>query len=338
MAVGVYRDPAAERAAASAAARAAQQGRVSVSLPANLRPDYQASFRTSEQMARDAIARGGPGQAGLGIGWEGGAFDINPVTGRAVPTNAARQQNAAAAVDWAAIAKLFENQSGGGGGNTGAGGGGGVVDTGGGGVSLGNFGRDMGNFAPAPAPNTALLDALRKLRAEEDARIAAGETALLASLQATDPMAAYAFNPAGATIPQATLANYVSAIGGSPEQVAATQAYAQQLQNAYLGDVGQYATNVGQSQANYRIAQQNIAKQNAEIARRQLGLAALAAELGITQSEEQRRQARQDAALELALKYGRLQDRGNTAQITMPNLPFTTIDLGNGQIITVPNA
>ena len=330
MVVGVYRDPAQERLAAQRAATAARSG--AVSLPADRRPDYQASFRTSEQMARDAIARGGPGLAGGGF-FEGGAFDINPVTGRAVPTNAARQMNAAARtaanqnIDWAGIVKAIEDQQGGGG----------AVDTGGGGVSLGNFGRDMGNLAPAPAPNTALLDALRKLRAEEEARIGAGEAALLASLQATDPMAAYAFNPAGAVIPQATLANYVGAIGGSPEQVAATQAYAQQLQNAYLGDVGQYATNVGQSQANYRIAQQNIAKQNAEIARRQLGLAALAAELGINQSEEQRRRAREDAALELALKYGRLRDRGNTAQITMPNLPFTTIDLGNGQTLTVQN-
>lgn len=333
MAVGVYRDPAAERAAASAAARAAQQGRVSVSLPANQRPDYQYSVPTQSQVAASNMARGGSGVAGGGF-WEGGDIYINPVTNQARPTNAAlqnlREADPWANVNWQGLGQLLTDagiplqgtQPGGGGG--------------GGTVTLPGF-RTPGEI-PTPAPvENPLLAALRKLRAEEDARIAAGETALLASLQATDPMAAYAFNPAGATIPQATLANYVSAIGGSPEQVAATQAYAQQLQNAYLGDVGQYATNVGQSQANYRIAQQNVAKQNAEIARRQLGLAALAAELGINQSEEQRRRAREDAALELALKYGQLRDTGNTAQITMPSLPFTTIDLGNGRTITVPN-
>lgn len=334
MVVGVYRDPAQERLAAQRAATAARSG--AVSLPANRRPDYQASFRTSEQMARDAIARGGAGQAGLGIGWEGGAFDINPVTGRAVPTNAARRQNAAEAIDWAQVARMVEEQQRSTGGATGDTGGGGGRGGGGGGSGSRRPPRETGGTT-TPAPSTALLDALRKLRAEEEARIGAGEAALLASLQATDPMAAYAFNPAGAIIPQATLAGYVGSIGGSPEQVAATQAYAQELQNAYLGDVNQYAGAVGQSQANYRIAQQNIAKQNAEIARRQLGLAALAAELGITQSEEERRRAREDAALELALRYGRLTASGGTGTIAMPDLPFEVVDLGNGQFITVGN-
>lgn len=330
MAVGIYRDPAQERLAAQRAATAARSG--AVSLPANRRPDYQASFKTSEQLAREAIARGGAGLAGGGF-WEGGAFDINPVTGRAVPTNAARRQNAADAIDWNAIAKMVEeSEAGAGGAGTGGGTGGGG---GGGGGGRRRTPEDI-REAAKPA-SSALLDALRRLKAEEEANITAGETALLASLQATDPMAVYTFNPAGAMIPQATLANYVGAIGGSPEQVAATQAYAQELQNAYLGDVGQYAQSVGISQEDYRIAQQNIAKQNAAIARRQLGLAALAAELGITQSEEDRRRAREDAALELALKYGSLQNTGGTASISMPDLPFNVIDLGNGQFITVSN-
>lgn len=198
---------------------------------------------------------------------------------------------------------------------------------------------DSGNLGVPSEPQAnpiteRLLSELRRLRGEEETRIGTAEQALLGSLSATDPMAAYQWQTANVGIPQATLANYVQAVGGSPAEVAATQQLGQELLQGFLGDVGQYSQSVGTAAQNYRAAQQNVAKQNAEIARRNLGLAALAAELGIQSGEAQRQQQMRDTALELALKYGRM---GSGGTLTAPSLPFNQVTIPGYGSISLPN-
>lgn len=346
MATGIYRDPAAERAAAQAAARAAQQGVVNVSLPANQRPDYQYSVPTQAQVVAANMARGGAGLAGGGF-WEGGDIYINPVTNQARPTNAAlqnlREADPWANVNWAGLGQLLNNagiplqgaRPGGGGTSTG---GGGTSTGGGGGTSVPSFNIPAGAAAAAAPPvNQGLLDALAKLVAEEEARIKGAGTALQTALTGRDPMATYQWNPATVNIPQATLANYVQATGGSPAEVLATQQLGQELLNQSLADVGQFAEGARTAESTWRGRQQDVGSQLQADALRQLALNRLAVEMGIRMSEEDRKRQQEQQALALALQYGRPQASGSNLGITTPNLPFETVTLPGVGNVYIPS-
>lgn len=344
MATGIFRDPAAERAAANAAARAAQQGRVTVNLPASQRPDYQFSTPTQEQLTREAMRRGGGGLAGGGF-WEGGDVRIT-ASGGLRPSQAANQnlqEDPWANIDWEGLGRLMDAQdpswrnqgqqpsdtpvST----TTGEGGGGG-----------GAAPVDVGVATPAgPPPNQALLDALAKLVAEEEARIKGAGEALNQALSSRDPMAAYQWSPANVTIPQATLANYVQATGGSPAEVTAVQQLQQELLNAGLGDVGQFAEATRAAEATWRGRQQDVGSQLTADAIRQLGLNRLALEMGINMGEADRQRRLQDQALALALQYGTARPSGSTLNVTTPQLPFNTVNfpgIGNVYIPQIPQS
>lgn len=332
---GIYRDPAAERAAAEAAARAAQQGRVSVSLPANQRPDYQYSVPTQAQVAAANMARGGSGVAGGGF-WEGGDIYINPVT------NQAKVKDPWSQVDWAGLGQLLDAAKkdtvvpppggGGTGGGTSTGGGGG------GGTSIPSFNIPADAAAAAAPPvNQGLLDALAKLVAEEEARIKGAGTALQTALTGRDPMTTYQWNPATVNIPQATLANYVQAVGGSPAEVLATQQLGQELLNQSLADVGQFAAGTQAAEAAWRGRQQDVGSQLQADALRQLALNRLAVEMGIRMSEEDRKRQQEQQALQLALEYGKAKASGSNLGITVPNIPFDTVTIPGLGNVYIPS-
>lgn len=227
-------------------------------------------------------------------------------------------------VNWAGLGELMRaNQPG-----TGTGGG----NQGGG-----------GSQTPAPPATTMptadqitsnLLAEFDKIRAAEEARIIAAGQGLQTALTGTDPMAQYQWNPMTATIPQATMANYLTATGADLGQLEATQQLTQQLLNAALGDVGQFAQGTSAAAANWRQRQQDVGAQLTADARNQLALNAMAAQMGIQSSDAARRQAQANQMLDLALQYGKLNSGGT---VTAPQIPMSQITLPNGQVVQLPN-
>jgi hypothetical protein len=191
----------------------------------------------------------------------------------------------------------------------------------------------------APAMPTAdqitqnLLAEFDKIRAAEEAKITGAGQNLQTALASVDPMAQFRWNPMTATIPQATMANYLAATGTNPAQLQATQQLTQQLLDAALGDVGQFASGTETAAANWRQRQQDIGAQMTADAINQLALNAMAAKMGIQSGDAARRQAQINQMLELALEYGKL-NRGGT--VTAPQIPMSQITLPGGQVIQLP--
>lgn len=323
MATGIYRDPSLERlrAAQRAATVPVAGGRGTavntVGQAGGVRPGTGA-VRTG-QPVRNIVEPMGSGGRVIGSFPSGVVGDVARGLYEPKPSGPPDLSG----VNWAGLGQIMRDAGRGTGAGTGDG-------TGSGG----------GTTAPVPmAPTQSditsnLLAEFDKIRAAEEAKIASAGTGLIQALQATDPMAAFQYNPGQVTIPQATLANYVQAIGGSPAETQATQQLGQDLLNAALGDVGQFAGGVAQAAQNWRAGQQSVAAQLQADALRQLSLNAMASKMGIQANEAQRQQDLANQMLELALEYGKV-NRGGT--ITAPQIPLTSVTLPNGQVIQLPS-
>lgn len=300
-------------------------------------------------LAASIIAGAGPGLAGGGF-WEGGDIYVDPVTGRTRPTDAAlenlRADDPWANVNWAGLGQLLTNA--------------GIPlqgsrpSTGSSAIDPGGFtlpGRDgsgtggTGGTGGAPGavpPNAVLQDLLAALTsATETARgkiTGAGEQ-LLAGLQSRDPMSAFEWSRPSTTIPTATLANYVQAIGGSPAEVEATQRLNQELLGSYLGDVGQFAGGVESAQTGWRGRQEDVARQMQADALAQLALNEQAQRIAINMGERNRQQSLQDQALAMLLNYATARPAagGGALNVTMPNLPFNTVNIPGVGNVYIPS-
>lgn len=179
-----------------------------------------------------------------------------------------------------------------------------------------------------------LLNEFGRIRASEEAKIREAGTNLATALGQIDPMAAYRWNPANITIPQASTAGYVQAIGGSPEQAAAVQRLGQELMAASQADIGQYASGVQQAITNQRLAQQAVGQTMTADALNRLALESMAAQMGIKSAQAAESKADRDLALKLALEYGKMNPSGT---VTAPQIPLTSVTLPNGQVIQIPS-
>jgi hypothetical protein len=226
-----------------------------------------------------------------------------------------------------------------GGGGGGTGGAGGTGSAGSGGGMGGGFDRGRGSSMPQPGTSAwdELMAALDKYAAEAGTQIRGAGESLRSALTSRDPEAAFQWNPANVNIPEATLANYVQATGGSPAEVAATRQLSQDLLNAFLGDVGQVAQGSQTASQNWRQRQVDVASQLEADALRQLALNQLGARFGISQAKTQEQRNLENDALALALKFAEAQRRGSNLSLTQPALPFQTVTLPDGSIVTIPN-
>ena len=212
---------------------------------------------------------------------------------------------------------------------------GGVGD--GGGVG-GRF--DLGGFTPPAAQTSAVWDQLLKALADITAgargQIGTAGEQLKGALTSRDPEASFQWNPASVVIPQATLANYVQAVGGSPNEVQATRDLGQQFLNAFLGDVGQVAQGADVASQNWRVRQQDVGSQLQADALRQLAFNEMAARLGIEQARAAEQRDIQNTALEMALKYAEAERKKRDLSVTAPSLPFNTVTIPGYGSITLP--
>ena len=217
--------------------------------------------------------------------------------------------------------------------------------TGGGGGSQGSTGDGGGQgggagFTPPAAQTSAvwdqLLKALGDITTGARGQIGTAGEQLRSALTARDPEASFQWNPASVNIPQATLANYVQAVGGSPNEVQATRDLGQQFLNAFLGDVGQVAQGADVASQNWRVRQQDVGSQLQADALRQLAFNEMAARLGIEQGRAAEQRDIQNTALEMALKYAEAERKKRNLGVTAPSLPFDTVDIPGYGRITLP--
>ena len=207
----------------------------------------------------------------------------------------------------------------------------------------GGMGGGMGSgrgFTP-PAPQTSavwdqLLKALADIAAGARGQIGTAGEQLKGALTSRDPEASFQWNPASVVIPQATLANYVQAVGGSPSEVQATRDLGQQFLNAFLGDVGQVAQGADVAAQNWRVRQQDVGSQLQADALRQLAFNEMAARLGIEQARAAEQRDIQNTALEMALKYAEAERKKRDLAVTAPSLPFNTVTIPGYGSITLP--
>jgi len=276
-----------------------------------------------------------PGQGGINEIGSGG-YAIGGFPSGQIGSTAESLYDQLTRVDWNGLGELMRTSGGTGGGTGGTGGGGGTGGAGGG-MGAGGGGGFGGGGVSEKNLYDELLAEFEKLRAAEEARINKAGADLIAALQGRDPMAQFQYAPGSINIPQATLANYVQAIGGSPGEVQATQQLGQELLGAFLGDVGQVAQGATAAEANWRARQQDVATQLQADAQRQLALNALAAQMGIKSAKTAEEQQRQNQALQLALEYGKARQSGSGFNVTAPNLPFETVTLPGYGTITLPS-
>ena len=220
-----------------------------------------------------------------------------------------------------------------------SGGGQGGGDSGGGGGMGGGMGGG-GGFTP-PAPQTSavwdqLLKALADIAAGARGQIGTAGEQLKDALTSRDPEASFQWNPSSVVIPQATLANYVQAVGGSPSEVQATRDLGQQFLNAFLSDVGQVAQGADVASQNWRVRQQDVGSQLQADALRQLAFNEMAARLGIEQARAAEQRDIQNTALEMALKYAEAERKKRDLSVTAPSLPFNTVTIPGYGSITLP--
>ena len=228
----------------------------------------------------------------------------------------------------------------GGGGTGGSGGGSTGGGAGGGGAGGGGGGGGGGGATPAPVDTTVsdLLAALAEVTGLAREQITGAGTTLAEQLASTDPMAQFQWNPASVTIPQAVLADYVQAIGGSPSEVQATQQLGQELLNAFMGDVGQVSQGATTAAQNWRQRQQDVGAQLTAEALRQLAFNEQAQKIAIQRSEADRAQALQNQALQLLLQYATAKSGNGSLNVTAPTLPFNTVTIpGIGNITINPS-
>jgi hypothetical protein len=227
------------------------------------------------------------------------------------------------------------------GGNGGNGGNGGTGSTGGGtGGAGGGTGGVGGGATTAPVDTTVsdLLAALAESTALAREQITGAGKTLAEQLAATDPMAQFQWNPASVTIPEAVLADYVQAIGGSPSEVQATQQLGQELLNAFMSDVGQVSQGATTAAQNWRQRQQDVGAQLTADALRQLAFNEQAQKMAIQRSEADRAQALQNQALQLLLQYATAKSGNGSLNVTAPTLPFNTVTIpGIGNITINPS-
>lgn len=222
---------------------------------------------------------------------------------------------------WAALGRL--------GGQTGTG-------TGGGGGSTGGSTGGTPNIPAVPQQDIFgdLLNEFGRIRASEEAKIREAGTSLATALSQIDPMAAYRWNPATITIPEAATVRYLQSIGASPEQAQAVQQLGQELMGASQADIGQYAAGVQQAITNQRLAQQAVGQTMTADALNRLALESMAAQMGIKSAQAAESKADRDLALKLALEYGKMNPSGT---VTAPQIPLTSVTLPNGQVVQIPS-
>lgn len=222
---------------------------------------------------------------------------------------------------WAALGRL--------GGQTGTG-------TGGDGGSTGGSTGGTPNIPTVPQQDIFgdLLNEFGRIRASEEAKIREAGANLATALGQIDPMAAYRWNPATITIPEAATVRYLQSIGASPEQAQAVQQLGQELMGASQADIGQYAAGVQQAITNQRLAQQAVGQTMTADALNRLALESMAAQMGIKSAQAAESKADRDLALKLALEYGKMNPSGT---VTAPQIPLTSVTLPNGQVIQIPS-
>ena len=207
-----------------------------------------------------------------------------------------------------------------------------------GGGAGGGSGGGAGGTTPVDTTVSDLLAALAESTALAREQITGAGTTLAEQLAATDPMAQFQWNPASVNIPQATLANYVQAIGGSPNEVQATQQLGQELLNAFMGDVGQVSQGATTAAQNWRQRQQDVGAQLTADALRQLAFNEQAQKMGIQRSEADRARALENQALQLLLQYATAKSGNGSLNVTAPTLPFNTVNIpGQGSITINPS-
>lgn len=337
MATGVYRSPDSAEAAAAQRAAAARAGVIPVAGPPQ--PGRRAVNTVGQAVVAPPLYRPAPVSTSTPIGFRTpGQAEIGS-GGRPQGTNPAGQYSPTLNELLAQVPASF--WAGGSSGQPVAGGGvtsgGGISSPSGGG---GNVGGDSMYSPGVAAPTQSniyadLMNEFAKIRAAEEERIRKAGEALTGALGQIDPMAAYRWNPSTISIPEASTSRYVQAIGGSPEQAAAVQQLGQQLMAASQADIGQYAGGVQQAIANQRLAQQATAQTMTADALNQLALNALAAQYGIRSAEAAKTQEQRDAALKLALEYGKLRRSGSNLAVTAPPMPLTSITLPDGRVIQI---
>lgn len=181
-----------------------------------------------------------------------------------------------------------------------------------------------------------LLKALGEITTGARGQIGTAGDQLRLALTARDPEASFQWNPASVNIPQATLANYVQAVGGSPSEVQATRDLGQQFLNAFLGDVGQVAQGTEAASQAWRARQQDVGSQLQAQALRDLAFQEMAARLGVEQARAAEQRDIQNTALEMALKYAEAERNKRNLGVTAPSLPFDTVDIPGYGRITLP--
>lgn len=286
---------------------------------------------TTNRLMSPGYGRGGIVETGTG-GYQIGGFPTGIIGEAARSVYGQPRTPDLSNVNWEGLGQIMRDA-----GIPVAGGTGGGTAGGSSGGGTGGGGGTMAPPATQPNPLDELLKQFEEVRAAEEARIKGAGADLVAALQGRDPMAQFQWNPASINIPQATMADYVQAIGGSPGEVQATQQMGQQLLNAFLGDVGQVAQGATAAEANWRARQQDVANQLTADAQRQLALNAMAAQMGIKQAKTAEEQARINQALQLALEYGRTRANGSNLGVTAPTLPFETVTLPGYGTITLPS-
>lgn len=344
MATGVFRPDTVESARAAAGRPAPVGGGRGTAVnivgqPIGLRPGTTAPPSTGPRMTQYGPAL--PyGQGGINEIGSSGRTPIGFYTGQPGTTLA---RSLDPMVIWGSnqqgggtpTAPVIPSGGGQGGGDSGAGGGGGM---GGGGMGGGMGGG--GGFTPPAAQTSAVWDQLLKALADITAgargQIGTAGEQLKGALTSRDPEASFQWNPASVVIPQATLANYVQAVGGSPTEVQATRDLGQQFLNAFLGDVGQVAQGADVASQNWRVRQQDVGSQLQADALRQLAFNEMAARLGIEQARAAEQRDIQNTALEMALKYAEAERKKRDLAVTAPSLPFNAVTIPGYGSITLP--
>jgi len=337
MATGVFRPDTVESARAASGRPAPVGGGRGTAVnivgqPVGLRPGTTAPISTGPRMTQYGPAlpygQGGINEVGSG-GVAQGFYTGRPGTTVANSLNPM--------VIWGS------NQQGGGpasppvipsGGNQGGG------SQGDGGAGMGG-GMGGGGFTPPAAQTSAvwdqLLKALSDISSGARGQIGTAGEQLKGALTSRDPEVSFQWNPASVVIPQATLANYVQAVGGSPSEVQATRDLGQQFLNAFLGDVGQVAQGTEAASQAWRARQQDVGSQLQAQALRDLAFQEMAARLGIEQARASEQRDIQNTALEMALKYAEAEKKKRNLGITAPSVPFDTVDIPGYGRITLPS-
>lgn len=339
MATGVFRPDTAEAAAAQRAA-AARAGVIPVAGPPQ--PGRRAANVVGQAPVAPPVYRPAPVSSSLPIGFRTPEQAEIGSGGRVQGTNPQGQFSQTLNQILAGVPASFwgggstatpsTNVPGGGGGGTGGG------SSVGGGGGFGGGGGAASGAAPVDSSIWAdLMNEFGRIRAAEEERIRRAGSDLASALSQIDPMAVYRWNPATITIPEAATVRYLQSIGASPEQAQAVRQLGQELMGASQADIGQYAAGVQQAITNQRLAQQAVGQTMTADALNRLALEAMAAQFGIRSAEASEKKADRDAALRLALEYGKLNRSGSGASVSAPQISYSSITLPNGQVVQIPS-